>query len=152
MVQPMQNATTTPELISRTKTADGYGSQVWTDGRLTSADSRPWTMHRRTLPVSVALVVHHEVCLFDASEMPHLIAAALDLHKRGDVTPGELRTEASRRIASEAAKKAREERSAKYRADVAAGRREPDRSGIAMIERDRRQHIEHCRDPWCKCR
>jgi hypothetical protein len=84
------------EIINRTKTADGYGSYVWSDGSITSADMRPWTMHRASLPVAVALTVNAEACLFTAEEMPHLIKAAHKLHKRGAFLPGDMRAEAAR--------------------------------------------------------
>ncbi len=136
-------------IITRRKTADGFGSYVWTDGAITSADSRPWTRHRN-LPVDVAVMVNIEASLFDATEMPHLIAAAVKLNKRGEFLPGDLRAEAHRIIVEETKRREIAEWSAKYRADVAAGRREPDRSAIAQIERDHQAHIANCRNPWCK--
>lgn len=86
-----------PEIVARRKTADGRAVLVWSDGAVTSGDTRPWTKHRKSFDVPTALLIAAEASLFDAGEMPSLIAAAHTLAPRSPrgILPGELRALAS---------------------------------------------------------
>jgi hypothetical protein len=87
------------EKITTKLTADGMKVEVWvnSDGtaNVASFAGMSWTGGWISLTPADALLVAGESCLFDATEMPHLIRAAARLAKRGTILPGELRAAAS---------------------------------------------------------
>ncbi len=86
------------EIIATRRTFDSKTIHVFDDGSLTDSAGRTWTLHRRQLDVSTALLVAEESALFDAAEMPSLIEAAHRLLPRSPrgVIPGALRDMAHR--------------------------------------------------------
>lgn len=84
--------------VKRTATFDSKTVIVWDNGTVTDALGRTWTNHR-ALSVGEALMVADVATLFDAAEMPAIVAAAHKLTKRGALLPGDLAAAAS--LASE---------------------------------------------------
>lgn len=107
--------------VKHSATYDNKTVIVWDNGDVTDAIGRTWTNHR-ALSVGEALVIADVATLFDAAEMPVIVAAAHKLAKRGVLLPGDLSAAAS--LASE--------RSGSRPADVA-------RMPIVLSKADRRE-------------
>lgn len=84
-------------VVAKRRTANNVSVLAWSDGTL---GSRFQLCHRGTLPTEVLWTVMGEVELFDFTEVPTLIKSARELHRRGKLTPGALRSRAARRLAS----------------------------------------------------
>lgn len=90
-------------IIMRRRSADNVSVVAWSSGEV---GSRMQLQHRGRLAPEVVSAIMGEVEIFDFRELPALIRAARELHRRGRLNPGALRSRAIKILSRERSSRA----------------------------------------------